>query len=89
MLGIRPEHLSLSPIQGQAENVIKAKVELVEPLGAIKYIYFTSTDGNKLVVDASPHLDVHSGDIARVHLDVEQLHFFGSDEMGKSIGDTQ
>jgi multiple sugar transport system ATP-binding protein len=89
VLGVRPEHLSLYQIQGQGENVIKAEVELVEPLGARTYVYFTSIDGTKLVADVSRCFDLHPGSVARVHLDVEQLHIFEPSEMGRNVSMTQ
>jgi multiple sugar transport system ATP-binding protein len=85
ILGVRPEHLSLHPIQGQGENVTRATVELIEPLGARTYIYFTSIDGAKLIADASRYFDLHPGDSVEVHLNMEQVHTFESGEMGRNI----
>jgi multiple sugar transport system ATP-binding protein len=85
VLGIRPEHLSLSPIQRQGENTVLVTVDLVEPLGARTYVYFTSVAGARLVADVSRYFDLHHGDAARVHLDVEQLHVFELGGMGKNI----
>jgi multiple sugar transport system ATP-binding protein len=85
VFGIRPEHLSLRPIKEQGENAIQATIELVEPLGARTYVYFTSIDGVKLVADVSRCFDLHSGDTTKVHLDVEQLHVFEFGGMCKNI----
>ncbi len=79
----------MSPVQGQTENVIKAKIELVEPLGARTYVYLTSIDGIKLVADVSRCFDLHSGDTARVRLDVEQLYAFEPGDMGRNVSITQ
>jgi multiple sugar transport system ATP-binding protein len=85
VVGVRPEHFSLDPIQEQAEDVILATVELVESLGARTYVYFTSIDGIKLVTEISRCFDPHPGGAVRVYIDVEQLHVFEHGEIGRNL----
>jgi multiple sugar transport system ATP-binding protein len=85
VLGVRPEHISLIPIPGRSDNVIRAVLDLLEPLGARAYAYLTSTFGDKFVADVNPRFNACAGDSIQVYIDIDQVHLFETGEMGKNI----
>jgi len=82
--GIRPEDLGIRGIDAipEADNVIKATVEVVEPLGAETQI-ITSVDGDQsLVARVDAHANVRPGDQVELLANPEKMHAFGlEDEM--------
>jgi multiple sugar transport system ATP-binding protein len=82
--GIRPEDLGIRGIDAipEADNVIKATVEVVEPLGAETQI-ITSVDGDQsLVARVDAHANVRPGDQIELLANPEKMHAFGlEDEM--------
>ena len=79
--GIRPEDLGLRGVDDipEAENIIKATVEVVEPLGAETQI-ITSVDGDQsLVARIDAHANVSPGDQIELLADPEKMHAFALD----------
>jgi multiple sugar transport system ATP-binding protein len=78
-VGIRPEHFAEQPM---AENSIKAKVLLVEPMGEATLAYM-ETAGCKdgLTVRMSPDTQVANGDEVTVGLPEKACHLFAADGM--------
>lgn len=85
VLGIRPEHLSLVPIEGQSGNRIPATVDVVEPLGNRMDVYLTSSSGQKFVANVDTHIEIKKDDAVTMYVDIQRTHIFGTDEMGKNI----
>lgn len=85
VLGVRPEYLSVTPIEGQSGNEIPATVELVEPLGDRTHMYLTSGSNQKFVANIDPHIQVNAGNSLKIHTDVQQVHVFEPREPGKNI----
>jgi multiple sugar transport system ATP-binding protein len=82
-LGIRPENLSLvSP--DSTEATLKAKVNLVEPLGA-KDVVHVSVDRQDVRVIATPGMRPRIGDAVGIAFDRHALHVF-DDETGEAVG---
>ncbi len=74
-IGIRPEHLSVTPRAGRSEAAVEAVAELVEALGSFSVVYARA--GERLlgmVVDLETK--VHPGDRVTLHLDLEHAHIF-------------
>ena len=82
--GIRPEDLGIRGLTEIPEenNIIKATVEVVEPLGAETQI-IASVDGDQnLVARVDPHARVEAGDQIELLADREKMQAFGlEDEM--------
>ena len=57
-LGIRPEHLQVSP----EDTSLSAAVDVVENLGGTRYLYATTRSGENLVVEAREQIGVKAGD---------------------------
>jgi multiple sugar transport system ATP-binding protein len=81
-VGIRPENLSLVA-PDSAEATLKAKVNLVEPLGAKDVVHVT-IDHQDLRVIATPGQRPRIGDQVGIAFDRQRLHVF-DDETGEAV----
>ena len=72
-MGIRPENISVAG----AENTLtlKAKVEVVEPMGAESYLYLTTSHSN-ITARVEPHVRPDTGQTLELALEPDRLHFF-------------
>lgn len=73
--GIRPEDLVYQESPA-AENNIKAKIEVVEPLGAEIHVYVSTTNHPSITARAAPRYEFHVGDSANFVPDMQKMHFF-------------
>ena len=85
VFGIRPEHVSLQPMTGKAENTITCTVTVVEPLGDRIDVYLKSSSNDRLIAKVAPHSDIRAGQPISVHINVEKSHIFELGETGKNI----
>ncbi len=85
IMGIRPESLSFCKFSNQADNVIRAAVELIEPFGTHMDIYLTNNTGIKFVANIDPHIEIKVHDVVKVHIDSEKIHIFEPGEAGKNV----
>ena len=70
-VGIRPQHLRVDP-QGSG-----LKVDLVEHLGGVTYIYLDATNGERIIVEASAEVDAPAyGSDVSVTFDDENVMLF-------------
>ena len=74
LFGIRPEDL-LYDETAAPQNNIKARVEVVEPLGAEIHLY-VSTSQNQIIARVPPRHDFQVGEEVNLHADVTKLHVF-------------
>jgi multiple sugar transport system ATP-binding protein len=81
-VGIRPENLSLVA-PDSAEATLKAKVNLVEPLGAKDVVHLT-IDHQDVRVIATPGMRPRIGDQVGIVFDRQRLHVF-DDETGEAV----
>ena len=81
-VGIRPENLLLVA-SDSAEATLKAKVNLVEPLGAKDVVHVT-IDRQDLRVIATPGMRPRIGDQVGIAFDRQRLHVF-DDETGEAV----
>jgi multiple sugar transport system ATP-binding protein len=79
VFGIRPEHLKVDPIEGQNENLLRVKVDVVEPLGDRKDAYLTAGNGQKFIANLNPHVKIHVDEQVVIYVDIRKAHLF---EMG-------
>ena len=85
LLGIRPEHLTHTPLEGQINNKIVADVNVVEPLGDRKDVYLTSLTGQKFIANLDPHADIKMGQQVELYVDATKAHIFENHETGKNV----
>lgn len=85
VLGVRPEHLTVEPLQGQTDNGIKSTVNIVEPLGDRKDVYLTSSSGLKFIANLDPHISVNVDQKISMYVDIPKAHIFEPGETGKNV----
>ncbi|MHC4477717.1 MAG: ABC transporter ATP-binding protein [Planctomycetota bacterium] len=85
VLGVRPEQVSVSPIEGQNRDEVRATVDVIEPLGDRTHVYLASKSGQKLVANVDPHMVMKVGDLITAYVDVEGAHVFELGERGNNI----
>jgi ABC-type sugar transport system ATPase subunit len=71
ILGIRPEHARLDP-----EGPLELRVEVIEALGAQKFVYGTLGPEVALTIGVDPRLHPREGEVLRLSLPPESVHFF-------------
>ena len=84
-LGIRPEHISLSNSSGKSsDNIIKADIEVIEPLGSISNLYL-KTGNKEFICQIEAKLDdnLAAGDsvVGTVNLDRVKLFNIETEEV--------
>jgi multiple sugar transport system ATP-binding protein len=86
-MGIRPEHIGLKGWTSIAEdnNLVKAEVEVVEPLGADTEIHAT-VGGAMVTAKVDGHAVVLPGDTVELLIDTSKLHAFETEGNEKAIG---
>ncbi|MBV8271608.1 MAG: sn-glycerol-3-phosphate ABC transporter ATP-binding protein UgpC [Cupriavidus sp.] len=75
-IGIRPEDLSLATGQDGAQNVIRARVDVVEPLGAETLVSATVSGDHTIVARLDPHVRLQPGQVIEFAANVAKLHAF-------------
>jgi multiple sugar transport system ATP-binding protein len=74
LFGVRPEDLVFQEAE-PVENNIKAKVEVVEPLGAEIHLYVTTAD-HQIIVRTPPRHDFKVDEEINLTPDISRVHFF-------------
>ena len=74
--GIRPEHLIVA---AAAEADFRARVEIVEKLGAESLVYLqTDFSADPITIRISPERRVRPGDTLPIRVERERFHLFGA-----------
>jgi multiple sugar transport system ATP-binding protein len=87
VLGVRPEAISDRHHArfACAENQLKLKVTLVQPLGDKMDVYLASENHPHIVAHVDAFGGISSGQITEMFIDMERVHFFEPGEVGKRI----
>lgn len=77
ILGIRPEDIynEASFLEKSKDSIISGKVELVEMMGAERYVYIT-IEGNKIVARVDSSSKESIGDMAKFAIDKDKVYLF-------------
>lgn len=78
VLGIRPEHI-YEAARAQDASIkakVKAKLEVVEPMGNELFLYFTTAGGNQCVARVIPAEEPNPGKTMEFVFDTSKAHFF-------------
>jgi multiple sugar transport system ATP-binding protein len=84
-LGIRPEHISFEPINGQRQNEISATVDIVQPMGERIDVYSSSRSNQKFIASINPHSKIKVDDTIKMYLDINQVTIFEQGTAGKNV----
>ncbi len=87
VLGVRPENISISVVKNDnsVSNSFKARVELVEPLGANYLVYF-KTNNTSFIGSIRKNRNIQEGDILSVDVNMANVHLFHP-ESGKNLSE--
>lgn len=75
VLGIRPEHLELTP--KKTKSSITGNVELIEVMGKESFLY-VKTNQNKIIVRVESSVDLKQDQSVNLSVDVKHAHLFPS-----------
>jgi multiple sugar transport system ATP-binding protein len=76
-LGIRPEHIFVSPQPGTGTlSPFKARIDVVEPVGNEIFVYFTTGTGTTYVARIATDTPPVVGSTIELLLDTSKVHFF-------------
>jgi multiple sugar transport system ATP-binding protein len=75
ILGIRPEHIHLSPASGAPSGAVQAVVEVVEPMGNELIIYLRSKE-ESYIMRSEATWSPRVGEQINLHFDMHKIHFF-------------
>jgi multiple sugar transport system ATP-binding protein len=84
VLGIRPEHLHLSPISGSAASM-KVRLNVIEPLGNDMDVYMSTALHEQVVGRLEARMGLQAGAEATVYVDLRKAHFFEPGETGMNL----
>lgn len=85
VLGIRPENLSLHPIDGKSESFVNGSVLVVEPLGGRMDVHLETGNGVRFVASTDPHMKFNVGDPIRMYVDIAKVHIFEPGDTGRNL----
>ncbi len=85
VLGIRPEDLSLHPIDGNSGIFVIGSVLVVEPLGDRMEVHLETSNGVRFVVNTDPHSKFKIGDTLRMYFDITKVHLFEPGNTGRNL----
>lgn len=74
VVGIRPEHLSINPVDGA--STLQISLDLVEPLGSEALLH-ASVDGQTLMIKVETHGDIdHLQSVSQIHAPIDLIKVF-------------
>jgi multiple sugar transport system ATP-binding protein len=85
LLGVRPENISLSMLNGQQNNAITATVEIIEPAGSTTGIYFNCNGAGKYIASARPDLQLHASNPLKMYIDMQKILMFEPGQPGRNV----
>jgi multiple sugar transport system ATP-binding protein len=83
VLGIRPEHLHLRPVEGSA--AIKVRLNVIEPLGSNMDVYMSTSLHEHVVGRLEAQAGLQMGAEATIYVDLRRAHFFEPGETGMNL----
>jgi multiple sugar transport system ATP-binding protein len=86
VIGIRPEHLHLRPVDGNDGSAeLTMTVNVVEPLGNDMDIYMDTGLHNHVVARVEANSDLRAGSVVRLYVDSKRVHFFEPGDTGMNL----
>lgn len=78
ILGLRPEHVFNHQVEAQAENILTATVEVIEPMGGETCVYF-ATGAHRIVARLPAAYRPEVNQRVTLAFDMSKAHFFDPD----------
>ena len=88
VLGIRPEHLHLTPPGNGTSVPLDLRVSVVEPLGNTMDVYMSTELDNPVVGRVEAQADLRAAGRATVYVDLRRVHFFEPGVTGMNLSKT-
>jgi len=85
ILGIRPEHLSFNPNEGQNENSIRCKTVMLESLGDRMVVYLKGSFADGIIASVSPNMKMMVDEPVTTYIDTDKIHVFEQGENGRNV----
>jgi multiple sugar transport system ATP-binding protein len=83
VLGIRPEHFHLDPVEGGSP--LKVRMNVIEPLGNDMDVYMSTSAHEHIVGRLEARAGVQAGTDATVYVDLRRVHFFEPGDTGMNL----
>ncbi|MGE5611334.1 MAG: ABC transporter ATP-binding protein [Bacillota bacterium] len=85
VLGIRPEHIHLQPIDDGSRSWLDVKLSVIEPLGNDMDIYMDTPLHDHVVGRVEAQGGLQAGSQVRVYVDLRKIHCFEPGETGMNL----
>jgi multiple sugar transport system ATP-binding protein len=85
VVGIRPEHISVSGNDGDGAGSLPAMIADVEPLGSHTYLNLM-VGSQRVIAEVAPASPFRPHEPVKVRLDAERMHVFARGSHGSAIG---
>lgn len=83
--GIRPEDIHYIKQGASSNNVIKTRVDVIEPMGSETLLYLVAEPDHSFIAKVDAHIKPEPGTDINFEFDTAKSHFFDK-ETGKNIG---
>ena len=84
VLGIRPENVNVVAASTKKAGTISMEADVVELLGH-ELIVYGYVDGQRILLKTSAANDIKVGDVIKVNIDMENIHFFDVDSTNRIL----
>ena len=84
VLGIRPENVNVVAASSKKAGTISMEADVVELLGH-ELIVYGYVDGQRILLKTSAANDIKVGDVIKVNIDMENIHFFDVDSTNRIL----
>ena len=84
VLGIRPENVNVVAATTKKAGTISMEADVVELLGH-ELIVYGYVDGQRILLKTSATNDIKVGDVIKVNIDMENIHFFDVDSTNRIL----
>ena len=89
VLGVRPEHIYLRPVQdGDSFVPLTMRVNVIEPLGNNMDVYLATALSDPVVARVEAQAGVRVDSQATLYVDLRKVHFFEPGETGMNLSQT-
>jgi multiple sugar transport system ATP-binding protein len=85
VLGVRPEHFHLQPVDGQGAQPLEMALNVVEPLGNDMDLYMQTKLNDRVVCRVEAHGGLSGQTTAKLYVDMQRVHFFEPGETGMNL----